>query len=57
MDERMEKQLAFSLEIDKVKNIFRQLIPRRNPIFYRKALQKWWKQAVMQSLWRFLLKG
>ncbi|MBQ2990437.1 MAG: HD domain-containing protein [Clostridia bacterium] len=24
MDERMEKQLAFSLEIDKVKNIFRQ---------------------------------
>ena len=24
MDERLEKQLAFSLEIDKVKNIFRQ---------------------------------
>ena len=24
MDERLEKQLAFSLEIDKVKNILRQ---------------------------------
>ena len=24
MDKRLEKQLAFSLEIDKVKNIFRQ---------------------------------
>lgn len=51
MDERIEKQLAFSLEIDKVKNIFRQTHLSENGRNENDAEHSW-HMAIMAYLFR-----
>ena len=51
MDKRIEKQLAFSLEIDKVKNIFRQTHLSGNGINENDAEHSW-HMAIMAYLLR-----
>ena len=51
MDERMEKQLAFALEIDKVKNVFRQTHLSNNGRNENDAEHSW-HMAVMAYLLR-----
>ena len=51
MNERMEKQLAFSLEIDKVKNIFRQTHLSENGRNENDAEHSW-HMAIMAYLFR-----
>ena len=51
MDERMEKQLAFALEIDKVKNVFRQTHLSNNGRNENDAEHSW-HMAIMAYLFR-----